>query len=153
MEKLWEEANLVASRRTSTGETPGQPESEKQLEEPAPPPPAPRGRFGKLWERASSLGAGVVEKVSTTGPEKDRKNEEDARKLPSPPPEPEETPKRFVPPLPPSRTQAVVPPQLPPRNQSRVETTAPPVEEATPSQQDSILCRVPLQSNHPSWKN
>lgn len=162
MEKLWEEANLVASRRTSAGETPSQLESEKQHEEPAPPPPALRGRFGKLWERASSLGAGVVEKVSTTGPEKDRKNEEDARKLPSPPPEPEETPpKRFVPPLPSARTQAPAPPQLPPRDQSRVETTAPPVEEATPSQQDSILFEhdqhdnpqpvesSPVQSNPP----
>lgn len=149
MERLWEEANLVASRRTSTGEAPSQSESEKQQEEPAPPPPAPRGRFGKLWERASSLGAGVVEKVSTTGPEKDRKNEEDARKLPSPPPEPEETPpKRFIPPLPPARTQAVVPPQLPPRNQSRVETTAPPVEEATPPRQDSILFEHD-QHDHP----
>ena len=151
MEKLWEEANLVASRRTSTGEIPSQSESEKQQENPAPPPPAapPRGRFGKLWERASSLGAGVVEKVSATGPEKDRKNEEDARKLPSPPPEPEETPsKRFVPPLPSARTQTTVPPQLPPRDQSRVEATAPRVEEATPPRRDSVLFEHD-QHDHP----
>lgn len=123
------------------GDTSSQSESEKQHEDFAPPPPAPpRGRFGKLWERASSLGAGVVEKVSITVPEKDRRNEEDAKKLPSPPPEPEEAPpKRFVPPLPPARTQVPDPPQLPPRNQSRAEPAISPVEEPIPPQKDGVL--------------
>lgn len=142
MEKVWEETNLIISRRTSTAETSSQSEPEKQSEDLVSPLQAPllRGRFGKLWERASSLGAGVVEKISTVEPEKDRKNEEDAKKLPSPPPEPEDTPpKRFVPPLPPARTQPSVPPQLPPRNQNRVETPAPPTEEPVPPQGESVL--------------
>lgn len=142
MEKVWEEAGLVASRRTSTGDASSHSESENQQDNFAPPPPAPplRGRFGKLWERASSLGAGVVEKVSTTGPEKDRKNEEDAKRLPSPPPEPEEIPpKRFVPPLPPARTQAPVLPHSPPRGQNGVETATPPVEASIPLPQDGVL--------------
>lgn len=147
MEKVWEEASLVASRRTSMGETSSQSESEKQQENSTPTPAAPplRGRFGKLWERASSLGAGVVEKISTIEPEKDGKNEEDAKKLPSPPPEPEELPpKRFVPPLPTTRTQTSIPPQLPPRNQTRVETTAPPVGEPIHSRNDDVL----FEHNH-----
>jgi hypothetical protein len=142
MEKAWEEASLVVSRRTSVGDTSSQSESEKPHENSAPLPQAPqlRGRFGKLWERASSLGAGVVEKISTTEPEKDWKNEEDAKKLPSPPPEPEGSPpKRFVPPLPPIRPQASIPPQLPPRGQSLAETAAPPSEEPTPPQGDGVL--------------
>ena len=141
MEKVWEEAGLIASRRASTVESPSQSEPEKQQENStAPPAPPPRGRFGKLWERASSLGAGVVEKISTTEPEKDRKNEEDAKKLPSPPPEPEEAPpKRFVPPLPPVRTQGSVPPQLPPRDQDRAETAAPPAEEPVLPRGDNVL--------------
>ena len=127
MEKVWEEVGLVASRRTSAAETSSRSEPGEQQENLAPPPPAPqsRGRFGKLWERASSLGAGVVEKISTVEPEKDRKNEEDARKLPSPPPEPEESPpKRFVPPLPPARIQASAPPQLT-RDRGRTEEPEP----------------------------
>ena len=142
LEKVWEETSLIASQRTSGAETLSRPEPEKQQEDSAPPSQAPllRGRFGKLWERASSLGAGVVEKISTTEPEKDRKNEEDAKKLPSPPPEPEEPPpKRFVPPLPSARTQVSAPPQLPPRNQSRAEARVPPVEPVPP-QGDSVLC-------------
>ena len=141
LEKVWEETSLVASRRTSGAETPSHLEPEKQQEDSAPPSQAPllRGRFGKLWERASSLGAGVVEKISTTEPEKDRKNEEDAKKLPSPPPEPEEPlPKRFVPPIPSARAQVSAPPQLPARNQSRAETPTPPVEPVPP-QGDSVL--------------
>jgi len=151
VEKVWEEASLIASRRTSTTETSSQSEPEKQQENSAPPPPAPplRGRFGKLWERASSLGAGVVEKISTTEPEKDRKNEEDANKLPSPPPEPEDTPpKRFVPPLSPARTQASVPPQLPPRNQNQTEMPAPPTEEPALPRRDSVLFEHD-QHDHP----
>ena len=143
MEKVWDEANLVASRRASTGDTSSQSGSEKQQENSAPPPTTQplRGRFGKLWERASSLGAGVVEKISTTEPEKDRKNEEDAKKLPSPPPEPEEPPpKRFVPPLPTAgTTQTPIPPQLPPRNQNRVENTTLSDEDQIPPQGDGIL--------------
>ncbi|KAF9653473.1 hypothetical protein BDM02DRAFT_3107336 [Thelephora ganbajun] len=135
MEKLWEEVSLAASRRTSTADTSSQSEPEKQRENSAPPPAPPlRGRFGKFWERASSLGVGVVEKTSTE-PEKDRKNEEDAKKLPSPPPEPEEPPpKRFIPPLPSAGTQASAPPQLPPRIQSQAETPVPPIEEPVPPQ-------------------
>ena len=130
MEKIWEEGGLVASRRTS-GETSSQSEPEKQQENSAPIPP-PRGRFGKFWERASSLGVGVVEKISTTEPGKATKNEEDARKLPSPPPEPEEPlSKRSVPPLPPARSQESVPPQ-PPRSQNRAETPVPSIEESAP---------------------
>ena len=142
MEKVWEEASLVASRRTSAGDTSSQSEPEKQQDNPAPPPPAPplRGRFGKLWERASSLGAGVVEKISTIEPEKDRKNEEDAKKLPSPPPEPEDSPpKRFVPPLPPPRTRAPDPPQLLTHDQNQVETVPPSVEEPVPPRGDSVI--------------
>jgi hypothetical protein len=141
MERVWEELNLIASRRTSATETSSQSEPEKQQERPAHPPPAqqPRGRFGKLWERASSLGAGVVEKISTTEPEKDRKNEEDAKKLPSPPPEPEESPpKRFVPPLPPASAQASTLPYSP-HNQSRADTATPPAEEPAPSRDDGVL--------------
>ena len=156
MEKVWEEASLVVSRRTSMGDTPSQSESERQQENSAPPPTAPplRGRFGKLWERASSLGAGVVEKISTTESEKDGKNEEDAKKLPSPPPEPEELPpKRVVPPLPTTRTQTSIPPQLPPRNQNRVETTAPPTEEQMPyhdhSQPSPEQSTIPVQPFKP----
>ena len=140
MEKVWEETNLIAGRRTSTAESSNQSEPEKQQEDSAPLSQAPllRARFGKLWERASSLGAGVVEKISTTEPEKDRKNEEDAKKLPSPPPEPEDTPpKRFVPPLPPARTHESVPPQLPPRDQNRAEIPAPPAEEPVLPQGES----------------
>ncbi|KAF9787903.1 hypothetical protein BJ322DRAFT_1217162 [Thelephora terrestris] len=142
LEKVWEEAGLVASRRTSTGDASIQSDSEKQQDNSLPPPAAPplRGRFGKLWERASSLGAGVVEKVSTTGPEKDRKNEEDAKRLPSPPPEPEEIPpKRSVPPLPATRTQASVPPHLPPHDQNGDETAAPPNEAPIPPQDSGVL--------------
>jgi len=141
MEKVWEEAGLVASRRTSTTEIPSGTEPEKQQESPTPPQAPPlRGRFGKLWERASSLGAGVVEKISTAEPEKDKNNEEDAKKLPSPPPEPEDSPpKRFVPPLPPVRTQVPVPAQLPPRNQNRVETHAPPTEELVLQPDENVL--------------
>jgi hypothetical protein len=140
MEKVWEEASLVASRRTSIGDASSQSELEKQQEISASPAAPPlRGRFGKLWERASSLGAGVVEKISTAEAEKDR-NEEDAKKLPSPPPEPEEPPpKRLVPPLPTTETQASVPPQLPPRNQNLAETTIPPAEGPTPPRSDSVL--------------
>lgn len=147
MEKVWEEASLVASRRTSTGDASSQSELERQQENSAPPPAAAplRGRFGKLWERASSLGAGVVEKIATTEAEKDRNNEEDARKLPSPPPEPEEPPpKRFVSPLPTTGTQTSIPPQLPPRNQNRVDATVPPVEEPTPPRDDGVL----FEHNH-----
>ena len=142
MEKVWEEAGLVASRRTSTTEIPGRTEPEKPREIPAPPSQAPplRGRFGKLWERASSLGVGVVEKISTTEPEKDKRNEEDAKKLPSPPPEPEDSPpKRFVPPLPSTTPQAPVPAQLPPRSQNRDETHAPPTEEPVLPRGENVL--------------
>lgn len=141
MEKVWEETSLVvASRRTSTGEV----SSQSELENSAPPAaPPPRGRFGKLWERASSLGAGVVEKISTTEPEKDRMNE-DAKKLPSPPPEPEEPLKRSIPPLPTTGTQSSIPPQLPLRNQNRAETTAPLVEGQIPPRGDGDL----FEHNH-----
>jgi len=147
MEKVWEEVSLVASRRTSATEISSASEPGEQQENPAPPPPVPppRGRFGMLWERASSLGAGVVEKISTTEPEKDRKNEEDAKKLPSPPPEPEESPpKRFVPP---PRTQASVPPQSP-RNRDRTETSTPPTEEPDPARDDDVLFEHD-QHDHP----
>ena len=149
MEKVWEEGSLVASRRTSVGETSSQSEPEKQQENSAPPPSIPpsRGRFGKLWERASSLGVGVVEKISTTEPEKTRKDEEDAKKLPSPPPEPEEPPpKRFVPPLPPARTRASVPLQQP-RDQNQAEAPAPPAEELAP-RDDGVLFEHD-QHDHP----
>jgi len=135
MEKVWEEVSLVASRRTSAAETSSRSEPGEQQENLTSPPPAPppRGRFGKLWERASSLGAGVVEKISTVEPEKDRKNEEDARKLPSPPPEPEESPpKRFVPPLPPARTRV----------------SASPAEEPDLARDDSVLFEHD-QHDHP----
>ena len=137
IEKVWEEVSLVASRRTSASETSSQSEPEKQQENSAPPP---RGRFGKLWERASSLGAGVVDKISPMEPEKDRRNEEDAKKLPSPPPEPEEAPpKRFVPPIPSARTRAPISPQLPPRNEHRTEIVTPTIEESIPLQEDSVV--------------
>ena len=151
MEKVWDEASPVASRRTSTAETSSQLESDKQQENstPLPSAPPPRGRFGKLWERASSLRVGVVEKIPTTEPEKDRKNEEDAKKLPSPPPEPEEPPpKRPVPPLPPARTQTSDLLQSPPPNQSQAEAPEPPTEEPAQPQGDSILF-VHDQHDHP----
>lgn len=141
VEKVWEEGGLIASRRVSAAETSSQSEPEKQQENPAPAPPIPppRGRFGKLWERASSLGVGVVEKISTTEPEKSRKDEEDAKKLPSPPPEPEEPlPKRFVPPLPSARTQESALPQ-PPQNQDRAEMPVPLAEESVPRDDDVLF--------------
>jgi len=150
MEKVWEEVSLVASRRTSAAETSSRQEPGEQQENSAPPPPVPppRGRFGKLWERASSLGAGVVEKIATVEPEKDRKNEEDAGKLPSPPPEPEESPpKRFVPPIPPAGTQASAPPRSP-RDRGRTETPAPLAEESDPARDDGVLFEHD-QHDHP----